>query len=106
MYNMNKKRRRYSKEYKQCSVSLVIEQGMSIAEAARHLGIGQQMLGRWVASKRMELEPKSPKAIIVEKNSKIKQLQRRTKELETELQFLKKAADLFANEQKRRRSSL
>jgi transposase len=105
MYSMNKKRRTYSKEYKQCCVELVIEQAMTISEAARQLGIGQQMLGRWVAAKRMQLEPKSPKAIIVEKNSKIKELEKRTKDLETELEFLKKAADFFANKPKKGKSS-
>jgi transposase len=42
-----KKRQRYSKEFKLDAVRLVTEQGYSIAEAARNLGLNEGMLGRW-----------------------------------------------------------
>ena len=41
------KRKKYSKEFKHDAVRLVTEQGYSIAEAARNLGLNYNMLGRW-----------------------------------------------------------
>jgi len=41
------KRQKYSKEFKHDAVRLVTEQGYSMAEAARNLGINYNMLGRW-----------------------------------------------------------
>ena len=41
-------RKKYSREFKQDAVRLVIEQGYNQSEAARNLGIDRGMLGRWV----------------------------------------------------------
>lgn len=41
-------RKKYSKEFKQDAVSLVLEQGYSKAEAARSLDINANMLRRWI----------------------------------------------------------
>ncbi len=41
-------RKRYTKEFKLDAVSLVLDQGLTIAEAARSMGIRANMLGRWV----------------------------------------------------------
>ena len=41
-------RKRYSKEFKQDAISLVLDQGYSRAEAARNLEINTNMLCRWV----------------------------------------------------------
>jgi len=43
----DQKRRRYSREFKRDAVELVLDQGYSIAEAARNLGIRRSVLGRW-----------------------------------------------------------
>ncbi|SDP71656.1 transposase, partial [Desulforhopalus singaporensis] len=40
-------RRNYSEEFKDEAVKLITEQGYSIAEAARNLGINANLLGRW-----------------------------------------------------------
>ncbi len=41
-------RKKYSKEFKLDSVSLVLEQGYSRAEAARSLDINPSLIRRWV----------------------------------------------------------
>ena len=41
-----RKRRNYSKEFKEEAVKLVTEQGYSVAEAGRNLGVNTNMLGR------------------------------------------------------------
>jgi len=41
------KRRKHSKEFKLEAVKLVTDEGNTIAEAARSLGLNENMLGRW-----------------------------------------------------------
>lgn len=41
-------RKKYSKEFKLDSISLVLEQGYSRSEAARSQEINAKMLGRWI----------------------------------------------------------
>ncbi|SER44974.1 transposase, partial [Nitrosomonas sp. Nm51] len=41
-------RKQYTKEFKLDAVSLVVDQGLTIAEAARSLEINANMLGRWI----------------------------------------------------------
>lgn len=44
---MAEKRRNYTEEFKREATRLVTEQGDSVSEAARNLGINANMLGRW-----------------------------------------------------------
>ncbi|MDH5638204.1 MAG: transposase, partial [Nitrospinota bacterium] len=44
---MSKKRRKFGEEFKVEAVKLVTEQGLSITEAARDLGVSAAVLGRW-----------------------------------------------------------
>ncbi|MCL7489286.1 MAG: transposase, partial [Desulfobulbaceae bacterium] len=44
---MKKKRKKYTQEFKEEAVKLITEQGYQITEAARNLGINENMLGRW-----------------------------------------------------------
>ena len=46
---LGQKRRKFSQEFKQDAVKLVIDQGMKCTEAARDLGVDQNTLSRWVA---------------------------------------------------------
>ena len=42
-----RQRRNYPEDFKRDAVALVTEQGYSIAEAARSLDVGANLLGRW-----------------------------------------------------------
>ena len=44
---MKKNRRKYTQEFKEEAVKLITEQGYQITEAARNLGVNENMLGRW-----------------------------------------------------------
>ena len=45
---MNKKKRRsYTKEFKEEAVKLITEQGYSYAETGRNLGVNPNQLSRW-----------------------------------------------------------
>jgi len=44
---LSKQRRQYTREFKVEAVKLVTEGGLTIAQTARDLGIGQSVLQRW-----------------------------------------------------------
>ena len=44
---MEKKRKKYTHEFKEEAVKLITDQGYQIAEAARNLGVNSNMLGLW-----------------------------------------------------------
>ena len=50
--------RQYSKEFKEEAVALVREQGCSVPEVAKSLGIANSMLYRWKEQVESQLEPK------------------------------------------------
>jgi transposase len=51
--------KQYSKEYKEEAVALVKEQGYSVPEAAKSLGIASNILYRWKEQIESQLEGKS-----------------------------------------------
>ena len=69
----------------------------TITEVARELGINDTTLGFWVKAYRRKIDgqplpPSMPEA------ERIRELERRNRELEMELAFMKKAAAYFARE--------
>ena len=47
MTTETRKRRNYTEEFKRDAVALVTEQGYKVSEAARSLGIGDNLVRRW-----------------------------------------------------------
>nr|WP_235737696.1 transposase [Nocardioides alcanivorans] len=47
-----KKRKSYTPEYRREAAHLVIETDRTVAAVAREIGVGEQLLGRWVAAQR------------------------------------------------------
>jgi transposase len=91
-------RRKYSRELKLSAVKLVNEQGYSIVEAARSLGIDPSNIRQWVE----KLGPDSEQAPGTEAALRIelRKLRRQNTELLMERDILKKAAAYFAKEQR------
>ena len=89
-------RRTYTKEYKEEAADYIISSGKPIAEVARELGIGEQMLGRWVKARRLERGLDTAPSLTLEEKAEVKELRRRVKDMEDEIAFLKKAAAFFA----------
>jgi transposase len=57
---MAEKRRQYPEEFKREAIRLVTEQGYSVSETARTLGLNAQMLGRWTRECDMTGRPAFP----------------------------------------------
>lgn len=90
-----KKRRKYSKEFKAEAVKLVLEQGLTRAQASRDLGVAESVLGRWVQLAERDAQPGG---LTAEEREELKRLRKEVRILRTEREILKKAAAFFAKE--------
>ena len=91
------KAKRYSPEFKEQAARKVVDNSLPIAQVARELGINDTTLGFWVKAYRKKLagQPLPPDMPDAER---VRELERRVRELEMENTFLKKAAAYFAKE--------
>jgi transposase len=89
--------RKFTPEYRDEAVKMVLEGSRPIAEVARDLGINESTLGNWVTKYRGE-HPASEDLNISER-ARLKELEKEVRELRMEREFLKKAAAFFAKEQ-------
>lgn len=96
---MAKKRRTYTPKFKAEAVKLVTEQGYSVAEAARSLGIHETLLRSW----KLALESQGDQAFpgqgkLLPFEEELHRLRAENKRLRAERDILKKATALFALE--------
>ena len=96
---MSQKRthKQYTKEFREEAVALVLEQGYSVADAAKSLGIGTSLLYKW--KDKLEAQQQGV-ALIEDEREELKRLRKENKELRMEKEILKKASAFFAKEMK------
>jgi transposase len=94
---MPERRRKFSPEYRDEAVKMVIETSRSIAVVARDLNINEGTLGNWVARYRTEHAGEEPPLTISER-ARLHELERENRELKLKAEFLGKAAAFFAQE--------
>lgn len=96
---MSQKRsyKQYPKEFKDEAVALVLEQGYSVPEAAKSLGVAANMLYRW---KDLHAQQVEGKVLAEDEREELKRLRKENKELRMEKEILKKASAFFAKEMK------
>jgi transposase-like protein len=87
----------YNPEFKEQAARKVVEGSLPIAQVARELGVNDTTLGFWVKAYRRKVSGE-PLPESMPETEKVQELQRRVRELEMELAFLKKAAAYFARE--------
>ena len=94
---MTKKRKRrvHSEEFKREAVRLVTDEGYAVAEAARNLGVGSNLLHRWKAKFAAEEEATG---LSDDERIELARLRAENKRLRMERDVLKKATAFFANE--------
>ena len=96
---MARQRRTYTHEFKQSAVQLVTEQGRSVAEAARSLGINVNLLRSWKISFQANGDQSSPgKGRLPALEEELRRLRAENKRLAMERDILKKATAFFARE--------
>ncbi len=91
------KAKRYTPEFKEQAAREVVDNALPIAQVARELNINDTTLGFWVKGYRKKLSAR-PLPPDMPDQERIRELERRNRELEMELAFLKKAAAYFARE--------
>ena len=97
---MKKQRRTFSAEFKLEAASLVLDQGYSMLEASRSLGVGETAIRRWVDQLRFEREGKPPSSkALTPEQQKIQELKARIYRLEQEKDILKKATALLMSDE-------
>ena len=82
------KYRKFTPEYREETVKMVIQTGRPIAELAREFGINEGTLGTWVGKYRVE-HPVSEELSLPDR-AKLKELERENRELRLTNDFLKK----------------
>ena len=91
--------RTFTPEFKEQAVKRVIDDSLPIAQVARELGVNDTTLGFWVKDYRKKIAS-LPLPDDMPDRERLRELERRNRELEMENAFLKKAAAYFAREQR------
>lgn len=98
---MSGSRRHYTPEYREQAVRLVVDTGRPIVAVATEIGVGEQLLGRWVAQAKARCAADNPVVLDVDERAELDRLRKEIAELRLDRAFLKKAAAFFASEQNR-----
>ncbi len=90
-----RKRRKHSEEFKREAVKLVFDEQLSVAEAAKNLGIHPNLLRKWKQQFEAEQEDMS---LTEDEHMEMARLRGEIRRLRMERDISKKAAAFFANE--------
>ena len=94
---MRERRRKFSPEFKDEAVKMVIESSRAIAAVAREIQVNEGTLGNWVNKYRVEHADEEP-PLSVSDRARLRELERENRELRLKAEFLGKAAAFFAQE--------
>jgi len=88
--------RTYSLDFKQGAISMVVDSGLSVAKAAKDLGVGTSTLDKWV--RRHRERSQDPNALGETELAELKRLRKENQVLRIERDLLKKTAVYFAKD--------
>jgi transposase len=92
-------RRRFTDEFKQQAVRLVLDEGKSVAAVARELDLVASALGNWVKQAQAD-RSRGRTGLTSAEREELTRLRREVRILEEERTILKKAAAFFAKHQR------
>lgn len=90
-------KKNFTPEYREEAVKSVIETSRSVTQVARELGINPGTLSNWVSAFKRDHAGEEP-ALSMDERARLRELERETRELRMENEFLKKAAAYFAKD--------
>jgi transposase len=98
---MSSKRREFDASFKLQVVQMVREQGLSVPQICRDMGLGETAVRRWIQQYEAELsgQPGIGKPLTSEQQ-RIRQLEVENRQLKQDNELLKKASAFFAREMK------
>ena len=92
-------RKVFNKEFKLEAVKLVTERGVSCAQAARDLGIGQNVVSRWIREAKADKVHAFPgRGQMKPDDAELARLKRELAKTQAERDILKKTIGYFARE--------
>jgi transposase len=97
---MGSTRRAFTDEYKRNAVSLVLEDGRTVADVARGIGMKPQTLGRWVQKAKDDDARPEPPDLKKSEREELEQLREENAHLKMQLEFAKKVSAWFARGQR------
>jgi transposase len=92
-------RRRFTDEFKQQAVRLVLDEGKSVNAVARELDLVASALGQWVKQAQAD-RTKGRTGLTSAEREELTRLRRENRILQEEREILKKAAAFFAKHQR------
>src|SRR5664279_2156948 len=97
---MQERRRKFTPEFRDEAVKMVIETSRPITEIARDIHVNEGTLGNWVNKYRTEHVDDEPALSVSERaeRARLRELEREVRELRMKTEFLGKAAAFFAQE--------
>ena len=94
-----RKRRRFTREFKQEAARLCSQGGRSIGQVAQELDLTESALRNWVKQYEIDRGTNPTGALTTEEKEELRTLRREVRVLREERTILKKAAAFFAKEQ-------
>jgi transposase len=95
---MARKRSTYTAEFKRNAVRMILDQRLSVAEVARRLGVGENLLHTWRKAFRQQGEAAFPgHGQSTPADDELRRLRAEVVRLRAERDLLKKAAAYFAS---------
>ena len=92
-------RRTFSREYKLEAIKLVLDRGVTIAQASRDLGVHENVLRKWVKDWEADKKDAFPgQGQMKPEQQELERLRREVAKLKAERDILKKAAAYFAKD--------
>lgn len=92
-------RRVFSREFKVEAVRLVVERGVSFRQAAKDLGIHENLIRKWARAIRLDSKQAFPgRGRMKPDDAEVARLRRELAKTQTERDILKKAIAFFARE--------
>ena len=90
--------KKYSPEFREEAVQIALRSSKTISAVGRELEMNPETLRGWVKKYQRKREPAPGAELTVSERARLKELERRNRELEMEVSFLKKAAAYFAKD--------
>jgi transposase len=95
---MSKGYRKYSPEFREEVVRLVIDTSRALTDVAREYGVHDTTLGNWVREYKQKHGDAAEEPLALNERARLRELERKNRELEVKCAFLTKAAAYFAAE--------
>ncbi|MFJ7209798.1 transposase [Streptomyces sp. NPDC098789] len=89
---------KYTPEFREEAVQIALRSSKTISETARDIEVNSETLRGWVKKYQKQNEPAAGTSLTLDERARLKEQDRRIRDLEMENAFLKKAAAYFARD--------